>query len=126
MVKRVFSSAYSRFALAAAGIVVLYLALTGWEASASALSDGLAVAALAFLMLGAWRFVLRQGTFASTKFGFLKLKELLAKRDYRASESQLSDMGEYVQKYRYDKPVLPPLLSAAAAAVLSIALWSFV
>ena len=120
--KQLWRNVYFRYGLAILVPAGAVAALNARKFSIAVLSDGFAVSALLMAAMGAWRFVLRQGTFASTKYGYLKLKEIITTRDYR--RGSLPGMGEYVRDYRYDKPVLPPFIAAAAAAAISLVIWA--
>lgn len=107
------------------GIIALSLVaglhlLKGWDFSTRHLKDSLGAVGLAFMLFGGFRFVLGTGLFASTKFGYKKLLEIIRTKGYAKEESRLGDMGSFVAGYSYRKPWLPPVCIGAALLALSL------
>ena len=114
---------WARIALLGLTMVALCAALRGFPLTVLTLCDGLSLAAMAYMIVAAWRFVMRQGSFASLKYGMLKLPELIRTRDYRRSQTKLPSMGDYMATYHYDKPSRPYLIAAVAAGACALAVW---
>lgn len=114
-----------RVALPGLVMALLSLALDGFRLNARTVSDGLSLAAIAYLIAAAWRFVMRQGTFASLQFGMRKLAEVIRTRDYRRSQTKLPSMGDYMASYHYDKPSLPYLIAAAVTGAAALLVWQW-
>ena len=112
-----------RILLLGAAMTLLGTALRGFPPTVLALCDGLSLAALVYLMVAGWRFVMRQGSFASLKYGMLKLREIIRKKDYRRSQARLPGLGDYMASYHYEKPSLPYLIAAAAAGLCALLVW---
>lgn len=112
-----------RILLLGAAMTLLGMALRGFPPTVLALCDGLSLAALVYLMVAGWRFVMRQGSFASLKYGMLKLREIIRTKDYRRSQARLPGLGDYMASYHYEKPSLPYLIAAAAAGLCALLVW---
>ena len=112
-----------RILLLGAAMTLLGTALRGFPPTVLALCDGLSLAALVYLMVAGWRFVMRQGSFASLKYGMLKLREIIRKKDYRRSQARLPGLGDYMASYHYEKPSLPYLIAAAVAGLCALLVW---
>ena len=112
-----------RVALPGLVMALLSLALDGFHLNARTVSDGLSLAAITYLIAAAWRFVMRQGAFASLQFGMRKLAEIIRTRDYRRSQTKLPSMGDYMASYHYDKPSLPYLIAAAMTGAAALLVW---
>ena len=112
-----------RILLLGAAMTLLGMALRGFPPTVLALCDGLSLAALVYLMVAGWRFVMRQGSFASLKYGMLKLREIIRKKDYRRSQARLPGLGDYMASYHYEKPSLRYLIAAAAAGLCALLVW---
>ena len=109
--------------LLGAAMTVQGMAPRGFPPTVLALCDGLSLAALVYLMVAGWRFVMRQGSFASLKYGMLKLREIIRTKDYRRSGTRLPGLGDYMASYHYEKPSLPYLIAAAAAGLCALLVW---
>ena len=112
-----------RILLLGAAMTLLGTALRGFPPTVLTLCDGLSLAALVYLMVAGWRFVMRQGSFASLKYGMLKLREIIRTKDYRRSQTRLPSLGDYMASYHYEKPSLPYLIAAAAAGLCALLVW---
>ena len=112
-----------RILLLGAAMTLLGTALRGFPPTVLALCDGLSLAALVYLMVAGWRFIMRQGSFASLKYGMLKLREIIRTKDYRRSRTRLPGLGDYMASYHYEKPSLPYLIAAAAAGLCALLVW---
>ena len=112
-----------RILLLGAAMTLLGTALRGFPPTVLTLCDGLSLAALVYLMVAGWRFVMRQGSFASLKYGMLKLREIIRKKDYRRSQARLPGLGDYMASYHYEKPSLPYLIAAAVAGLCALLVW---
>ena len=112
-----------RMLLLGTAMTLLGMALRGFPPTVLALCDGLSLAALAYMIIAGWRFVMRQGSFASLKYGMLKLREILRTKDYRRSQTRLPALGDYMASYHYEKPSLPYLIAAAAAGLCALLVW---
>ena len=112
-----------RILLLGAAMTLLGMALRGFPPTVLALCDGLSLAALVYLMVAGWRFVMRQGSFASLKYGMLKLREIIRTKDYRRSKTRLPGLGDYMASYHYEKPSLPYLIAAAVAGLCALLVW---
>ena len=112
-----------RILLLGAAMTLLGTALRGFPPTVLALCDGLSLAALVYLMVAGWRFIMRQGSFASLKYGMLKLREIIRKKDYRRSQARLPGLGDYMASYHYEKPSLPYLIAAAVAGLCALLVW---
>lgn len=112
-----------RTALLGLVMALISLALDGFRLNARTLADCLSLAAIVYLIVAAWRFVMRQGTFASLQFGMRKLAEVIRTKDYRRSRTKLPSMGDYMASYHYDKSSLPYLIAAAIAGAAALLVW---
>ena len=112
-----------RILLLGAAMTLLGTALRGFPPTVLALCDGLSLAALVYLMVAGWRFIMRQGSFASLKYGMLKLREIIRTKDYRRSQARLPGLGDYMASYHYEKPSLPYLIAAAVAGLCALLVW---
>ena len=109
--------------LLGAAMTVLGVALRGFPPTVLSLCDGLSLASLVYMIIAGWRFVMRQGSFASLKYGMLKLREIIRTKDYRRSGTRLPGLGDYMAAYHYEKPSLPYLIAAAAAGLCALLVW---
>lgn len=112
-----------RMLLLGAAMTLTGMALRGFPPTVLTLCDGLSLASLVYLMVAGWRFVMRQGSFASLKYGMLKLREIIRTKDYRRSKARLPGLGDYMASYHYEKPSLPYLIAAAAAGLCALLVW---
>lgn len=106
--------------LVALALIIGLFLMKGWDISARHIKDSLGAVGLAFLLFGGFRFVLNTGLFASTKFGYRKLLEIIRTKDYTKEASKLRDMGSFVTEYAYTKPFLPSLMVGIVLIALSL------
>lgn len=106
--------------LLAPALIIGLCLIKGWDINARHIKDSLGAVGLAFLLFGGSRFVMNTGFFASTKFGYQKLLEIIRRKDYTKEASKLRNMGSFMAEYTYKKPFLPSLTLGVALIVLSL------
>ncbi len=103
----------------ASGIV---LTRSRFEVSVQVVSDVLFFCSMCLFVVSAIRVIRTLRFFESTQYGFMKLVEIIRRRDYSGATSGLPDRHEYANRPRVIRSPGVPFLCGVGTLVLSVVL----